>query len=375
MMFHLFISLIFFFAVIRFVAPLRVGRKPKIILALVLLALSQQHLVNRLLFGSLASPELPASVLALQGGMFSTFLLLAVFVLLRDIFALASRLGYKPRQPISDSRPLASGLFILATLLSAIGVWQAIRIPDVRTIEITLRNLPAELDGFRIAHVSDIHASSLFQEGWVRAVVDKTNALQPDLILLTGDIIDGSTDKRERDVEPFRNFQATYGVFACVGNHEYISDFTAWTNAFQALGLHMLLNEHVVINHNGAPLVIAGTTDATALRFGMQPADIKTALAGAPEEAPVILMEHRPGNAKKNAAAGVDLQLSGHTHGGQIRGLRVVSQIVNGGFISGLYDVGGMRLYVNNGAGLWNGFPVRLGCPSEIIEIQLRKEP
>lgn len=372
-MFHLFVVLILLFLLLRFVVPLKSSLAGKLGLSLFFLVLSQQHLVNRLFFGTLASPELPAGVLMLQGGMFSTFLLLAVFVLLRDMFALVSRLAYTPGSPFSASGRLASGLFILAAALSVVGVGQAVRVPDVHTVEIALKDLPAELDGFRIAQVTDIHASRLLRGEWVRAVVDRTNALEPDLILLTGDMIDGTSDKRASDVAPFRDFQARYGVIGVTGNHEYYSDFHDWMKVFKTLGMRMLQNGHTVITHNGAPLVIAGTTDKASLRFGLQPPDIKAALAGAPEGATIILMEHQPGNARENAAHGVHLQLSGHTHGGQIIGLRVVSQYVNKGFISGLYDVNGMSLYVSNGAGLWSGFPVRLGCPSEITGIILRR--
>lgn len=371
--FHGLIGAMFLFLVWRFILPLPLPSGGKAALALFFLALSQQHLVNNVFFGTLASPELPSGVLLVQGAMFGTLLLLAVFVLLRDCGTLLVGLVCKPKHPIAGSRLSAFGLFMLAASLSAAGAWQAVRAPDVRTVEIPLSNLPERADGFRMVHLTDVHASSLFQEERIRELVEKTNALNPDVILLSGDIVDGSPKNRAADIAPLRELQARYGVFACAGNHEYISNFSDWMQVFQDLGLRMLLNEHAIVTHNGVPLVIAGTTDTAALRFGLQPPDVNAALAGAPQETPIILMEHQPGNARDNAAAGVALQLSGHTHGGQIRGLRIVSQYVNNGFISGLYAVDGMRLYVGNGAGLWNGFPIRLGCPSEITEIVLRK--
>ena len=378
-MLHVFSGIILLFLVLRFVVPLKTTFRWKVIVTLLLLIMSQQHLVNRTIFGTLASPEMPAGVLAFQGWMLSSFLLLAVFALLRDISALLLRLSsttYFRRNPVSASRPVALGLFsaalALSAVLSAVGVWQAIRVPDVRTVEISLRNLPPELHGFRIVQISDLHANRLLPRGWVKAVVEKANALEPDLILLTGDTIDGSTDKRRNDVAPLKDLQARHGIFAVPGNHEYISGYNDWLNAFQALGLRMLQNEHVVIMHYNVPLVVAGTTDRRAVTFGLPGPDIQTALDEAPENAVKILMAHQPGNAREAAAAGIDLQLSGHTHGGQILGLRIISQYANKGFISGLYDVNGMALYVSNGAGLWNGFPVRLGCPPEITEILLR---
>ena len=159
---------------------------------------------------------------------------------------------------------------------------------------------------------------------------------------------------------------------AIPGNHEYYSDFVAWNAAFERLGLRVLRNEHVVIESAGGTLVVAGTTDRNAERFGLPLPDIKQALAGAPKDVPVVLMAHQPKGADVNAAAKVDLQLSGHTHGGQIAGLHWIVQAANEGFVSGLYDVGAMQLYVSNGTGLWNGFPVRIGRPSEITQFTLR---
>ena len=359
--------------IFRFIRPLGISFKFKAALAIGFLIFSQQRLLNRLFFTGPHLPELPYGMVILQGWMISTVLILTMLVLTRDLAALALRPAYKPAKPFSVSGRLAAGLLAMAALLSMLGVWQAVRVPDTRTVEINLRDLPEELDGLRIAHLTDIHASSLFTRKWIKAVVDRTNALRPDLILLTGDIADGTTARRYSDVEPFREFQARYGVFAAAGNHEYYFGFHDWMNLYQALGLRMLLNEHQVISHRNTPLVIAGTTDKVALRFGLPPPDLKKALAGAPKEATTILMAHRPEKAAESAAEGVALQLSGHTHGGHIIGLHLIPKYVNKGFISGLYQVDGMVMYVSRGAGLWGGFPVRLGCPSDITLIILRR--
>ena len=374
-MFYLIFIVFFVFLLLRFVRPLDVSFRWKIALTLLLLVFSQQRLLNRFFAGSIASPELPTTVLVVQGFMFSTFFLLTLFVLLRDLLALLTRLWYKPHRAFSSLAGLSLGLLVAAVALSVFGVGQAIRVPDVRTVEIPLKNLPPQFDGFRIAQVSDIHASRLLTKSWVRALVEKTNALAPDLVLLTGDMVDGAPIDRAEDVAPLADFRGRYGVLAVTGNHEYYSNFTDWMAAFKTLGLRVLQNEHVLITHQGASLIIAGTTDQASLRFGLPPPNLTAALAGAPQGLATILLEHQPANARANAAAGVDLQLSGHTHGGQIIGLHVVPQYVNKGFVSGLYELGAMRLYVSNGAGLWNGFPVRLGRPSEITEIILRRAP
>jgi predicted MPP superfamily phosphohydrolase len=286
-------------------------------------------------------------------------------------FALGKLTGFHPAWPVAAIH-WSTALATAALILSAIGVWQAVRVPDVRRVEITLDRLPAELNGFTIVQLTDLHASRLLHGAWQRGVVDKVNALDADLILITGDLVDGTPANRAADVAPWRDLKARQGVLAIPGNHEYYSDYMAWMAAFPKLGVRMLRNEHAVIEKNGRALVVAGTTDQNAERFGLPMPDVTAALAGAPKGAVVLLMAHRPKDAAKNAEAGVDLQLSGHTHGGQIVGLHFVVQAVNDGFVSGIYRVGAMQLYVSNGTGLWSGFPVRIGRPSEITRIVLR---
>lgn len=372
-MFHLITAIIALYVIWRFVRPLSVGRAGKIGLGVLLLLIAEHHLVTRTFFGSMASPEVPGQVLVVLGWAFASLILLALLLLIRDlvgivVWALRGRTG---RVLLGGSR-LGIALGLISTGLSAVGVWQAIRVPDVKTMEIVLPRLPAELDGLRIVQLTDLHASRLLQAPWLQAVVDKTNALKPDLILITGDLVDGSPRARVDDVQPLKDLRARYGVFAIPGNHEYYVDYVHWLPAFEHLGLHMLLNEHVLITHNGRDLVLAGVTDKAAQPFKLPEPDIIKALKGAPAGDPVILLSHRPGGALLNAGQGVDLQLSGHTHGGQILGPHLIAKWANEGFVSGLYAVAGMQLYVSNGTGLWNGFPVRLGRPSEITEIVLR---
>ena len=372
-MFHLITAIIALYVIWRFVRPLSVGRAGKIGLGVLLLLIAEHHLVTRTFFGSMASPEVPGQVLVVLGWAFASLILLALLLLIRDllgivVWALRGRTG---RVLLGGSR-LGIALGLISTGLSAVGVWQAIRVPDVKTMEIVLPRLPAELDGLRIVQLTDLHASRLLQAPWLQAVVNKTNALKPDLILITGDLVDGSPRARVDDVQPLKDLRARYGVFAIPGNHEYYVDYVHWLPAFEHLGLHMLLNEHVLITHNGRDLVLAGVTDKAAQPFKLPEPDIIKALKGAPAGDPVILLSHRPGGALVNAGQGVDLQLSGHTHGGQILGPHLIAKWANEGFVSGLYAVAGMQLYVSNGTGLWNGFPVRLGRPSEITEIVLR---
>jgi predicted MPP superfamily phosphohydrolase len=206
----------------------------------------------------------------------------------------------------------------------------------------------------------------------VSALTEKINALNPDLIALTGDIVDGFPLRRMESITPLRDLRARWGVFACAGNHEYYADYRQWMRVFPSLGINMLLNQHMVLRVREREIVIAGITDIAALRYGLPLPDSAAALAGAPEKALRIMLAHRPSEAADTARAGVDLQLSGHTHGGQIIGINQIVAEFNQGYLQGWYQVDKMMLYVTPGAGLWSGFPVRLGVDSEIAFITLR---
>lgn len=343
-------------------------------LAVAAILASQHHLITRLFFGSMASPEVPAPVLMFAGWGFGALLISAVLALMLDLagagLRLAGKWRHRPMMVPSARLYACSGLLALA--LSGVAVWQAVKVPEVRTIEIAMADLPSSFDGYRIVQVTDLHASRLLQRPWMTAVVAKANALDPDLMLLTGDMVDGTVASRGKDVEPLRSLQARHGVFAVPGNHDYYGGYEEWLAHFRTLGLRMLLNEHVNIHNGQDALVLAGVTDKVAERSGQPMPDIRAALTGVPKNAPVILMSHRPAGAAVNAAAGVELQLSGHTHGGHLAGFHWAVQLANEGYVSGHYQVGAMALYVSNGAGLWAGFPLRLGARSEITEIILR---
>ena len=380
-MFHLFASAIFFYVALRLVVPQPLGRAAKLAAILVLLLVAEQHFFMRYFLGGMAAPGLPFGALLIQGWLYGAFILLALFLLAMDavalVFTLARRLGLPLRLPFSQAKR-ASLLLVLALCLAAYGEWQAIREPETRNVEVVLDRLPPALDGLSLVQITDPHASALLRGPCLRAIVDKTLAMQPDLVLLTGDLVDGAPALRADDVAPLKDLRARFGVFACPGNHEYYSDYDAWMRAFADMGIVELTNSHVVLSVGGQPLVIAGLTDPAASRFGLPEPDIQAALAGAPPGAPIILMAHQPRTAPDNALAGVDLQLSGHTHGGQILWLRPLVERFNGGFISGWYNLdkgkgrGEMKMYVSNGAGLWAGFPIRLGVPAEITRIVLR---
>ncbi len=189
-----------------------------------------------------------------------------------------------------------------------------------------------------------------------------------------GDLVDGSPEKRAADVAPLAKLRAGYGIFACLGNHEYYSGLTQWRAAYQRLGFNLLYNSGATVDLGAGRLYIAGVTDPAAEgpRFNLPGPDAVEALAGAPEGAVKILLAHQPRRAADYARAGADLQLSGHTHGGHLKGLDLIVKKANDGFVAGWYQVAGLKLYVSRGTGLWNGFPLRLGVPSEITVMTLR---
>ena len=380
-MFHFVTGAIGAYVVWRFVLQLSLPPRWKWGLSLAVMLVSQHHLITRTFFGTLASPELPRGVLIVLGVLFTTLILLALFLLFRElaaclwraVAALLFRRGRSSLRPLGRASARVNGvLFFAAAVLAVTGVWQAVRVPAVHTVEIVLPKLPAALDGFRLVQLSDLHASRLLPAAWMGPVVERANGLNPDLILITGDLVDGTPALRTDDVAPLRRLKARLGVFAIPGNHEYYASYSEWLSAFEELGLPLLLNAHALLRDKEQTVLVAGTTDRAAERIGAPMPDIQAALAGAPADAVRILMAHQPRGAEKNAAAGVDLQLSGHTHGGQILGLHFVTAYANEGWVSGLYRLGEMALYVSNGTGLWNGFPVRLGRPAEITLIVLR---
>ncbi|WP_137173751.1 metallophosphoesterase [Massilia sp. HP4] len=375
-MFFPYVYIAYIYLVLRLIVPLPLHRFTRIGLGLALLLVCQHHMIQRWVFGTMFSPEIPRVFIIALGWLYCSFLLVLLLQLLADLALLAAWALRRGRA--IDGRlalRLRHAVVACGALLSAVGVSQAIVVPEVRRVELAVRNLPASLEGFRMVQLTDLHISRLMHEDWVRAVVERSNALRPDLVVITGDLIDGSPQARARDVRPLADLAARHGVIASLGNHEYYFGAERWTGVFEGLGMRVLANRHAVVEHEGARLTVAGVTDRVAPRFDMEGPDTRRALLDAPAGAPVVLLSHQPIGVAANAEMGIDLQLSGHTHGGMIRGVDQVVKRANGGYVSGAYRIGGMQQYVSNGTGLWNGFPIRLGVPAEITEFVFRRAP
>lgn len=344
--------------------PLKLG------LTVLLLGASQYHLWSRLSSGSVFAPEFPRPVVILFNGAFGALALATPMLLALDAAALVGWVLPGSGWVVPMVWRYAAAL--VAMVLAAVAVSQAVRVPPLKDVTVAIPGLPLGFDGYTILHLTDLHISRLFPREWAQAVVARANDLGTDLIVVTGDFIDGSLASRRTDVESLRALRARDGVWAVPGNHEYFFDHDAWMRHLTGLGIRVLANAHTVLRRDGGALVVAGVTDRSAPATGHPGPDLAAALAGAPKDAPVVLLDHQPANAARAAGHGVRLQLSGHTHGGMIRGLDRLVARGNAGFVSGAYRVGGMLLYVSNGTGLWPGFALRLGRPSELTRITLR---
>jgi predicted MPP superfamily phosphohydrolase len=260
---------------------------------------------------------------------------------------------------------------ILAALLTLVGFVNARRRAPVRRVDVPIAGLPAPLHGFSIAQISDVHVGATIKRGYLDRIVDAVNELRADMIAVTGDLVDGSVAQLAPHTEPLSRLSARHGAFFVTGNHEYYSGVHAWVNEVRRLGLAVLMNEHVVLEHEGTTVVVAGVTDYSAGHFDpAHRSDPAAAIAGAPRDAGVrLLLAHQPRSAFAAAPAGFDLQLSGHTHGGQIFPWTYLVRLQQP-FTAGLHRLGKLRVYISRGTGYW-GPPKRLGAPSEITYLRL----
>ena len=314
--------------------------------------------------------KVPHLGIVLYSWLFSAQLLLVLFAFAKDILSVFCKMVLKKSPPHPTTTSVC--VLALAAVLSAWGSYSALCQPPLYNLEVPIKNLPKSLDGFRIIQLSDIHASPLLDRNRLVQVVERTNALKPDLIVVTGDIVDGKTDTRISDVSPLKELKAPYGVFAVEGNHEHYVDYDGWMKTFPTLNLQVLHNSHRILNVKDAHLAIVGITDPMAARYHRDEPDIEAAMRGIPSGTVAILLSHQVKFSRDYAQYPIALQLSGHTHGGQIYGMHWLAQLINKGFVKDKYQIGDMLLYVNRGTGLWYGFPIRLGIPSEITVVTLK---
>jgi uncharacterized protein len=290
-------------------------------------------------------------------------------------------------EPAPDARPsavprrvfLARGLAVTAgaVALGTAGTGAVLAAnPIVRRVPVTLPRLDPALDGLRIATFSDAHLSSMFRRGRVEEIVAMVNEQRPDVVAIVGDLVDAPVEELRSDVAPLADLVSGQGVYFVTGNHEYFTDDTdAWMRHLPTLGVRVLRNERVAIRRGTASLDLAGIDDRIADESGVpgHGADLDAALDGRDDATPVVLLSHQPVVVEQARAAGVDLQLSGHTHGGQLWPFDYAIRLDQPA-VQGLSRVGDTQLFITSGAGFW-GPPMRIGARPEVAVIELRSAP
>jgi predicted MPP superfamily phosphohydrolase len=253
----------------------------------------------------------------------------------------------------------------------AAGLRSGLAPPALRRVEFAIERWPRALDGFRIVQISDIHIGPLLGREFAAQLAQRVNALAPDLVAVTGDLVDGSAPRLRAEVAPFGGLRARHGVFFVTGNHDHYSGAEHWSEVVRQLGMRVLRNERVEIGTAGASFDLVGVDDHHAHFAGDGKSDLARALAGRDPERPAVLLAHDPATFTRARGAAIDLQLSGHTHGGQIWPFAWFVRIATP-YVAGRYREGRAQLYVSRGTGFW-GPPLRLFAPAEITEITLRR--
>lgn len=334
-------------------------------------------------------PEPRADLLAWAGffcmGAFSSLLVLTV---LRDVILLlwstaaavapdaiagqAQGIDWLRGDGLARFRERSALLVLLLTaVMTLLGFINARRVAAVRNVDIPIAGLPPALHGFTIAQITDVHVGPTIKRGYLQRIVDVVNGLKADVVAVTGDLVDGSVSHLAHDVEPLAALTSRHGTFFVTGNHEYYSGVEGWVPHLQGMGVNVLMNEHAVLEHGEARLVLAGVTDFSAHHFYPdQHSDPVRALRAAPADVHTrILLAHQPRSAPAAEPAGYQLQISGHTHGGQFLPWNFLVRLQQP-FTAGLARLGNMWIYTSRGTGYW-GPPKRVGAPSEITRIRL----
>jgi len=245
--------------------------------------------------------------------------------------------------------------------------------PTIIEQNIFLENLPIEYEDFSIAQISDLHVGPTIKKNYVENVQKKIDHINPDLIAVTGDLVDGSVKHLSKDLQPFKDMIARYGTYFVTGNHEYYSGVDSWLDETDRLGMINLINENRILSKDGGNIAIAGITDFRAHQIKrVHRSNPKKALSNIDKNTTKIMLAHQPNSIYSVHDAGVDLQLSGHTHGGQFWPFTYPTKLANA-YLAGHYNHHGTQIYVNRGTGYW-GPPLRIGVSAEITLIRLKRK-
>ncbi len=268
----------------------------------------------------------------------------------------------------------AAGLSLLgSSALSAQGLKEGMSPPHLNRLDVALADLPEDLEGFRIVQLSDVHIGPTLRADFLESVVEQVNALSPDMVAITGDLVDGSVSQLKEHVRPLEKLRSRYGTFFTTGNHEYYSGADDWITFLESIGIKVLRNEHLTLMHNQSPIDIIGVDDWQAKRFGGDHGhDLPKAVKNRRQGHIGVLLAHQPKSIFEAAEHKIDLVLSGHTHGGQLWPFRFMVMLVQP-YLEGLYQHNDRTsIFVHRGTGYW-GVPMRLGVQAEIAELTLTR--
>lgn len=393
-----------------FVLPLRMSWRSKGIIALITIIAPCKSYLHLIVGGDTFDPNIPYNLSFVFDIARTTIIFLALLALLRLGINLIYRivhLNWRVSLLPTGSLFHAQLMVIVSFVLACYGTSCAYGSPELKRYEYTLERLDPRLEGMKIVMLSDIHISTPTDANVIYQLVQDINALKPDLILMPGDLMDGSLHKRRPISDLLFGLKAKFGVFISAGNHEYYSGYEEWRQYFEQGGFISLDNKVVALkDSDGKTLLnLGGLTDPRAERYDLPTPDVTGVVAALDDSAPSIILSHRPQYAVDLAVAArqvnaqraatimdeakqrsepkqplefptkqVNLVLSGHTHGGLVYGLRQLVANANGGFVSGHYQIDKTHLVVGNGTMVWMGFPLRLGVPSQIVVITLHSQ-
>jgi len=329
---------------------------------------TKPNLLNNILFISFAWAG------TITMGVWTTFILLSIPI---DIIFLINYLiskfivhSYILNQFAESYQKTNFYLLVFTILISLIGLLQTLLGPRVKNIKIKLTNLPAALNNFTIAQISDLHIGPTIRNAYIERVVQLVNQTNPDVVVLTGDLADALTKDINAELHTLSKLKSKFGTFAITGNHEYYWDTQALLSKLENLGIKLLINQNAILNVNGLPVMIAGITDPVGRSYSNEHApDMKRASETSENANLKILLSHRPGVFEKAESLGFDLQLSGHTHAGQFFPMNLIMPLFHK-YFSGLNKFGRLWIYVNSGTGYW-GPANRFGIPAEISLLRL----
>lgn len=350
-------------AMLLFVLPCRLKVRAQAIWAMVLLFCASKFLCFAQFGGDAFAPELPEKFIWFWNWAYSGMCILLVLCL--------------PGLLIRNRRVRVWVVPLMAWALALWGVANGLKVPDVREETVFFPNLPVSLEGYRVLQLSDLHVSSAARRWRTQAIVEKANAVEADLICLTGDYVDGMPSHQTRNLEPLKELKAKDGVVAVTGNHEFYFDFDRYQAMYRSWGIPVLNGDCLSPR---AGLAVGGVGDPVGLSYGVPLPTYETTFATATNGEFRLLLQHRPvinfEECGIQAAGTFDFQLAGHTHGGIAPGLRALVARYNLGLVRGFYRTSEGRLvYVSSGAGQWAGFPIRFFNDPEIVVFVLRKSP